>query len=107
EAQQALADLQEEASRLRLQSSDWSVQNKDLQEELQQEKEERKKEMEEISEEFNKESAVIVSASVLNPHGLSLMFGLQFSPFLRRERVLLWNVPGSIRCPVTNIHERF
>ncbi|KAK5618353.1 hypothetical protein CRENBAI_019425 [Crenichthys baileyi] len=61
EAQQALVDLQEEASRLRLQSSDWSVQNKDLREELQQEKEERKKEREEISEEFNKESAARLS----------------------------------------------
>ncbi|KAM4714017.1 coiled-coil domain-containing protein 171 isoform 2-T2 [Anableps anableps] len=57
EAQQALVQLQEEASHLHLQISDWSMQNK----QLQKEKEERREEVQEMREEFNKESAARLS----------------------------------------------
>ncbi|XP_035989880.1 coiled-coil domain-containing protein 171 isoform X2 [Fundulus heteroclitus] len=51
EARRALVQLQEEAAALRLQSSDWSAQKKELQEELQREKEERNQEVQEVRKE--------------------------------------------------------
>ncbi|KAM4565395.1 coiled-coil domain-containing protein 171 [Fundulus diaphanus] len=51
EARRALVQLQEEAAALQLQSSDWSAQKKQLQEELQQEKQERNQEVQEVRNE--------------------------------------------------------
>lgn len=55
ESQQVLVKLEEEVTRLRQESSDWSTQMRDLQTELQKEREERKKETERTREERERE----------------------------------------------------